>query len=381
MVHGVRLGAGRARWYRNRWVRTAKFEADADALEPRIMLDPTASAANTHVIAHAGRILALEEAHLPYELSRELETLGCLDFGGKLTTAFTAHPKLCPQTGELHFFGYGLLEPYLTYHVLDPRGELVHSAEIPVPGATMMHDFMITRQHAIFMDLPVVLDIAKLARGEPPCWDESYGARVGILPRLGGRDDVRWFEIEPCYVFHSLNAFAQGSKVICHVGRHESMWRNSMEDFTPCYLHRWTFDLASGAVKEEALDDVEHAVQRVDERVIGLPHRYGWGTSTRPGARGGFGEPRVVIKYDLHTASSTRHDFGPSSVPDEFLFVEAHARAAEDEGYLLGFVYDMARDSSDLVILDASHLSASPIARIHMPRRVPHGFHGSWIPS
>ena len=113
MVHGVRLDGGKAEWYRNRFVQTTKLEKGLEATDPEAMFDPTASAANTHVLAHAGRIWALEEGHLPYELSPELDTLGYDDFGGKLTTAFTAHPKLCPETGELHFFGYSPLPPFL----------------------------------------------------------------------------------------------------------------------------------------------------------------------------------------------------------------------------------------------------------------------------
>ena len=128
MLHGIRLQAGRAAWYRNRYVRTTKYEGRLDATAPETMMDPTASAANTHVLAHAGRIWALEEGHLPYELTPELDTIGCDDFGGRLTTAFTAHPKLFPDTGELHFFGYGVVPPYVTYHVLDAGGALVHSA-------------------------------------------------------------------------------------------------------------------------------------------------------------------------------------------------------------------------------------------------------------
>ena len=146
MVHGVRLDGGKAEWYRNRYVQTTKLVKGLEATDPETMFDPTASAANTHVLGHAGRIWALEEGHLPYEISPELETLGCDNFGGKLTTAFTAHPKLCPETNELHFFGYSPVPPFLTYHVLDASGALVHSAEITVPAGTMMHDFMITRR-------------------------------------------------------------------------------------------------------------------------------------------------------------------------------------------------------------------------------------------
>ncbi|MEQ8994431.1 MAG: carotenoid oxygenase family protein, partial [Pseudomonadales bacterium] len=256
MVHGVRIQGGRAHWYRNRWVRTTKFERQADAMDPSTMMDRTASAANTHIIGHAGRLLALEEGHFPYLLTPELDTIGCEDYGGKLTTAFTAHPKLCPETGELHFFGYGPVQPWLVYHVLDRQGRLVHSAEIDVPGPTMMHDFMITRDHAIFMDLPVVFDLeAAMRGGQPLKWDASYGARIGILPRLGSNADVRWFDIDPCYVFHPLNSYADGNRVVCDVGRHEYMWRDSMNDFAPSYLYRWTFDLDTGRVSEEQLDD------------------------------------------------------------------------------------------------------------------------------
>ncbi len=380
MVHGVRLEDGKAAWYRNRYVKTVKLERGLDAMDPAVMMDRTASAANTHIIGHAGKILALEEGHFPYELTGELETKGCLDYEGKLQSAFTAHPKLCPETNELHFFGYGQLPPYLVYHVLDTNGALVHSAEIEVPGPTMMHDFMITRDHAIFMDLPVTFDIEKAMRGEVPIgWDDDYGARIGILPRFGNNEDIRWFEVNPCYVFHPLNAFVDGSKVVCDVGRHESMWRGSMDDFEPSYLHRWTFDLASGSVQEEPLDDVSHGFPRVDDRVVGLKHRYGWVAGSRPGAEPGMDAPGVITRYDVEKGSSESHDFGATAQPGEFVFVPRSETAAEDDGWAMGYVYDKATNSSDLVILDAANPAADPVAVVHLPRRVPHGFHGSWI--
>ncbi len=380
MVHGVRLEGGRAHWYRNRYVRTTKYSQHLDATSPETMMDPTASAANTHVLAHAGRIWALEEGHLPYELTPELDTIGSDDFGGRLTTAFTAHPKLCPETGELHFFGYGVLPPYLTYHVLDASGALVHSAPITVPGATMMHDFMITRDHAIFMDLPVVFDLDAAMRGDVPLhWDDAYGARIGIVPRFGTDADVRWFDVDPCYVFHPMNAYADGSTVVCDVGRHASMWRDSMDDFPPSFLHRWTFDLATGAVGEEQLDDVWHAFPRVDERVVGLRHRYGWAAAPRAGDWDTFGEDGVIVKYDLEAGTSERFDLGPASHPGEFVFVPDDDGAGEDDGWAIGFVHDDTTERTDLVILDATAPGAEPVARVHLPVRVPYGFHGSWI--
>lgn len=377
MVHGLRLEGGKAAWYRNRFVKTTKFTGGLESTDIETMMDPTASAANTHVLAHAGRIWALEEGHLPYELSPELETMGCENFGGKLTTAFTAHPKLCPETGELHFFGYSPVAPFLTYHVLDAAGALVHSAEIKVPAGTMMHDFMITRDHAIFMDLPVVFDLSNPAA--PIRWDDDYGARIGIVPRMGTNDDIRWFEVDPCYVFHPLNAYVDGDQVICDVGRHASMWKKSMDDGEPSYMHRWTFDLASGAVGEQQLDGVPHAFPRVDDRVVGLKHRYGWGVAPRGGGKGVIVDPGTVVKWDFQTGTQQIYDFGPNSFPGEFVFVQDDDNAGEDEGWVMGLVYDQSTETSDLVILDATAPGTDPVARVHLPQRVPFGFHGSWV--
>lgn len=380
MIHGVRLEGGRARWYRNRWVRTTKWDKCLDSMDPESIFDATASAANTHVLAHAGRIWALEEGHLPYEISPELDTIGPDDFSGRLKTAFTAHPKACPQTGELHFFGYSPMPPYLTYHVLDAAGELAHSAEIEVPRGTMMHDFMITSEHAIFMDLPLVFDFES-TNGAPIRWDDDYGARIGIMPRLGTNADIEWFEVDPCYVFHPLNAYVDGSTVVCDVGRHATMWRDSMNDFPPSYLHRWRFDLETKSVSEEQLDEAAHAFPRVDERVVGLRHRYGWAVSPRADGAGRAGSvldgAGMVVRWDLRTGEQALWDLGPNAHPGEFVFVPDGA--AEDEGWAMGLVYDAASDTSDLVILDASSPGSDPVARVHLPRRVPFGFHGSWV--
>ncbi|MFP8874433.1 MAG: carotenoid oxygenase family protein, partial [Myxococcota bacterium] len=160
MLHGVRLESGKAAWYRNRYVRTPFLEdPELERISPTGEIDRVASAANTHVVGHAGKILALEEGSFPWLIDSELETVGYTDYEGRLSTAMTAHPHVCPETGEMIGFGYGQLPPYLVYHRVDADGKLVQSEEITVPGPTMMHDFMITRNHSLFMDLPVVFDI------------------------------------------------------------------------------------------------------------------------------------------------------------------------------------------------------------------------------
>ena len=170
MIHGVELEGGKANWYRNRYVKTPLVEGVEDGPDVH---DRSRSFANTHVIGHAGKILALEEGHWPFELTNDLETVGAHNYNGKLETGMTAHPKLCPETGELLFFAYGMSPPYVTYHRANAAGELVQSEVIDVKGATMVHDFNVTRNHVIFMDLPLIWDMAGGTTGLPTHWSDE----------------------------------------------------------------------------------------------------------------------------------------------------------------------------------------------------------------
>ncbi len=378
MLHGVRLEGGKASWYRNRWVRTKTFTQGTSFVGPDGSVDRSVGVANTAVVAHARRIFALVETSLPTEVTGELATLGPWDFEGRLGTAMTAHPKPCPETGELHFFGYGFAPPFLTYHRADAAGKLVQSEVIPVPGPTMIHDFAITRRRVVFMDLPVVFAPEQLAKGGFPYrWSDDYGARLGIMPRGGTAADVRWFEVEPCYVFHPLNAFDEGDAVVVDVVRYRELWREGADRFEPARLHRWRLDLAKGEVREEALDDRAVEFPRVDDRRTGLRHRFGYAVASPSNA---LESPSTLLKYDLAGGKVETHDLGPGCVPGEGVFVPASSRAGEDEGCVLAYVYDPGRDGSELVILDAASFAGAPLARIRLPQRVPFGFHGAWVP-
>jgi carotenoid cleavage dioxygenase len=374
MIHGVELRDGRALSYRNRYMRTPLFEeGDADALEALGDLDR--SLANTHVIEHAGRILALEEGHHPFELTRDLESVGSWDFDGRLETAMTAHPKICPETGELLFFAYAMAPPYITYHRADAEGRLVQSEPIEVPGATMVHDFNVTRNHVVFMDLPLVWDMSAAASGIPIRWSDEYGARLGVMPRDGSNADVVWFEIDPCYVFHPMNAYEDGDEIVVDVCRSAMMMNPGTKD-EPTRLHRWTIDPVAGKVEERPLDDRHVEFPRVPDARIGLPYRYGYTAefgSDGPAAR-------AFRKYDLETGASTAHELGEGRSGGEPVFVPRDGATAEDDGYLLSYVYDARENKSELVVVDARRMEGEPLARVHLPVRVPAGFHGSWIP-
>lgn len=380
MIHGVRLRDGKVDWYRNRYVQTrALTEPNAKMMDDSGNMDRTIGVSNTHIVGHGGKIMALVESSFPCELSPELETVGPFDFGGKLTTAMTAHPKVCPITGEQHFFGYGYFAPYLTYHRVSAEGQLVQSEVIDVPGPTMIHDFAITEHHVIFMDLPVVFDLDLAMKGTMPYrWDDDYGARVGIMPRSTSErqtsgQDVTWFEVEPCYVFHPMNAFVEpDGRVSMDTARYERLWAKSSADFRDhSTLHRWSFNLEDGSVKETALDDRPFEFPRIAEHLQGLPNRFGYGAGGLDG--------NAVIKYDLDLGTSEVRDYGETALPGEPVFVPAANAESEDHGWLMNYVYNRAEKSSDFVILDARDIAGDPVAVVPLPQRVPFGFHGSWF--
>lgn len=388
MLHGIRVREGKAEWYRNRWVRT-KLLAGGKRMDPETYeVDLSAGLANTHVVRHNGTIMALEEGSFPMEISSELDTVGPIDFGGRLRTPFTAHPHVCAETGEMHFFGYELVtEPYCTYHVADAAGNLIHSQPIDIPAPVMMHDFAVSRHHAIFLDLPVVfdLDVALSGRGMPFSWRPDNGSRIGLLDRRnvesGEPAAPRWFEVDDCYIFHIMNAWEaeDGDVVVLDAGRHPSMWSGGANAFEPCYLWRWRFDLRTGAVSEQQLDDAEHGFPRIDDRRTGLANRYGWATAARPDEPVRTDGASGVVKYDVQNDTREFHDFGPGISTSEPVFVPASADAGEDEGWVLSYVYDRESESSSFAVLDATDMAADPVAIVPLPQRVPHGFHGSWF--
>jgi carotenoid cleavage dioxygenase-like enzyme len=376
MIHGVRIENGAAKWYRNRWVRTESFDNPFGVYNPDGTRNLRSSVANTHVVNHAGKTLALVESSLPYQITNDLQTVGCYDFDGKLNDSMTAHPKICPTTGELHFFGYGnLFAPHVSYHRVDADGVLTVNRPVEVPALTMMHDFAMTSEHVIFMDLPIVfnLDLAINGKGDMPFrWDDDYGARLGVLRRDDPFGQIRWFDIDPCYVFHVANAYVDGDSIVLQAVRYPELWRDSGGFGASGVLWSWILDLRSGTVTERQLDDRTVEFPRIDDRLAGLPARYAISVGDA-----------CLVRYDLTTGAAVEHSFGSPDAPGgpgEAVFVPSPSGSGgEADGWYLAFVYDPVSDGSELVILDASDPGAEPVARIQVPRRVPYGFHGNWI--
>ena len=383
MLHGMTFNNGQVS-YRNRYVRTPPYLEQGDPEQS--MGDLTYSKANTHVMRHAGKIFALEEAHLPWVVDEQLNTIGPHDFGGKLKGPMTAHPRVCPVTGELLFFGYSILEaPYVTYHRVSADGELVQSESIDSPKPVMMHDWNITEHYVIFMDLPLVFDLEAAMKGQSPFgFKPEAGARLGVMPRDGGNGDIKWFDIDPCYVFHPMNAHEEGNNIVIYVCRQNSAMKNGMEDIyggeeTLGKLTRWTIDLENRQVKEERLDDAATDFPRVDDRRIGLPSRHGYAMGMDASAAT-LSFDRYLYKYELASGLRQTHDLGSGVRGAEPVFAPRNGTAEDDDGFVLAFAHDERQDRSKFVILDAQNFAEKPLAEIILPQRVPYGAHGSWMP-
>jgi carotenoid cleavage dioxygenase len=402
MIHGFYLEDGKVS-YRNRYVRTPKWELEHAAGQAMfgtfgnpMTSDPStmgkdSGVANTNIVWHANKLLALEEAHQPFEMDpKTLASRGYRDYAGK-TMRFTAHPKMDPETGEMVFFGYsageGFFSDDVAYGVADKTGKVTRLDMFKAPYCSMIHDFFVTKNHALFPVLPLTGSMQRAMTGKPPfAWEPEKGSHIGVMRRDAGVDTVRWFTTDPCYVFHPMNMWEDGDKIYADVMQYDSAPLFPFADGTPqktkprAHLVRWTFDLAgnSNTIKREALDDMAGEFPRFDERRAGLSYRHGY-FAGRSDENDGLGEGFDAIAHVDHaTGKKVVHAFGAGNITSEPVFVPRAANAAEGDGWLLQTVYRGAESRSDLVILDAANISAAPIAVASLPRRVPFGFHGNW---
>jgi carotenoid cleavage dioxygenase-like enzyme len=388
MVHGLRIEHGRARWYRNRWVRSKQVTAAlGEPPAPRPPRDEEFDTVNTNVIGLAGKIWALVEAGCPPVLLDEtLGTLAYDDFGGTLRGSFSAHPHLDPLTGEMHAVTYSPRNPTAIHHVVVAAdGRVRREVPVPVSHGPMIHDCAITARFAVILDLPVTFSMSALIAGSlfPFRWNASHPARVGLLPRDGAGTEVIWCEVDPCYVFHVANAYdTDDGGVILDAVAYDTMFAGSMEgpDAPRGAFERWTINPIERRVRREVIDRQPQDFPRIDERRFGQPYRYAYAMMLPETANPAFLSGDSLFKHDLKTGVRGVHRFGPHRYPGEFVFVPAHANAAEDEGWLIGLVVNAIDQTTDLVIVDARDFAGPPLASVHLPHRVPPGFHGNWLP-
>lgn len=381
---GLRLRGGRAEWFTSRRVLT-----DCACRELGLLPVPgprrgVSDRANAGVVAHAGRILALGDGGvLPVELAPDLSTRARHDFDGTLPAGFSAHPRRDPVTGELVAVTYSHEAPHVQLVVVGVDGRVSRVTPVDgVSGAPMMHAFSLTEHFAVLYDLPVAFAPEPEARtggGAPYRWREGRAARVGLLPRQTD-GPVRWFEVEPCFVLHPMNAYEARDEVVLDVVRYDRAFDRDplCPGEAPPALWRWTLDLRSGRVREELLDPHGQEYPAVDERYIGSAYRYGFATAVSCDNRPYGGE--ALIRHDLVAGRSERHEFGPGREVGDPVFVPRSPDAPEGDGWLLAYVRDPFGDA-EFVVLDTREFTGPPCARVPLPALGPRGFHSAWLPS
>ena len=400
MVHAFRVADGKVS-YRNRWVRTPKWELEHAAGQALFgtfgnpmttdasALGKDSGVANTNILSHAGRLLALEEGHQPFELdAKTLDPRGYIPYAGS-ANRFTAHPKIDPETGELVFFGYMAGEGYfsdkIAYGVADKNGHVTRLDMFQAPYTSMIHDFFVTKNYVMFPVLPLTGNLERVMNGGPAfAWEPEKGSHVGLMRRDAGVDTIRWFTTDPCYVFHPMNMWEDGDKIYADVMQYENapLFPNADGSAgTPASarLCRWTFDLSgkTNTIARTYIDDSAGEFPRLDERRAGLPYRHGYfAANSRNGTDVKFD---AIAHIDFANGRKSVHSLPKGDAVGEPVFIPRSAGAGEGDGFLVAVAYRAAENRSDFIVLDAQNVGAGPIATAALPRRVPFGFHGNWV--
>ncbi|MCB1002284.1 MAG: carotenoid oxygenase family protein [Acidimicrobiales bacterium] len=386
MVHGVRLADGRAAWYRNRYVGGTALSAHRGLPDiPGPNWNASDSGPNTNVGGFAGTTWAMVEAGgVPVELTYELETIGRNDFAGTLPGAFTAHPKVDADTGEMHAVVYAWPQwmDHVQYVVVGADGRVRRTVDVPLPGMSMVHDMSLTQKYAVVYDMPVTVDFDLAFAGRFPFrWNPGYGSRLGLLPREGAADEIVWVEVPISYVFHPMNAYdvvggPDDGKVVIDLCVYDRMFEHDLlgpfgDGFAR--LERWTLDPATRTTSTVVIDESRSEFPRHRGSLTAKPYRYGYCAS--PDLQPGW----PTLKYDLHTGERQVFDHGPGRSAGEPVFVGRQGSTVEDDGWLITFVHDATNGGAELVVIDAQDFGRGYVAQVTLPQRVPYGFHGNWV--
>jgi carotenoid cleavage dioxygenase-like enzyme len=374
MLHSIQLSNGKALAYQRSWIKTPAITGEESGL--------LAGRANTNLIQHAGRLLALYEIAKPFEIhSKDLSAVGYHDFNGMLDSPMCAHPKIDPKTGEMWFIGTSVIPAELSCICINAMGNLIKKTKMSLDTMRMIHDFQLTENYVIILYLPMLLNPA-IALGKSVFdWKPELGAKIGLMKRNEELSDTRWFEIEPSYVFHTFNAYEDGDKIILEACR---LTPNQGSDLfttqsTPTPW-RWSFNINTSVVNEGPIGDLFTEFPTIDKRRQGMNYLYNYGLQIKESTENYPLHPHGIFKQNRISGKIEGWHLGESLQFDEALFIPDSKDSGEDEGWLLSVVYHRAEDRSELLVFNAQKPTTGPVARIILPSRIPFGFHGIWLP-
>lgn len=368
MIHGLRLDDGKALWYKNKFV-----------------VSPYGFGPNTHVLKHGEKIYALVEGgSSPVIMDSEMNFLEEEPFPSSNFKRFTAHPKIDADTGDMHAICYDFGEyvndqGQVHYIAVDKAGNLKKDHIIDLPSKPMVHDCAITKNFILVFDLPVTFNLGRRDKSKnssgsdyPVIWNDEHISRVGLQNKE--TSEIIWIEVNPGFLFHIVNSFEDvEGKVILDFCRYDRLFdfNNPLPMGNKPYLTRWILDPKTKKCTEEFLDDRPMEFSRVHPDLDGKEHQFGYLLND--------GKLNNYFKFDFSLNKVEVHNFGEFKQAAEPVFIPRENAKFEDDGFVVGFVYDKIEDSSEFVVIDAQNFSKEPLARISLPQRVPFGFHGSWI--
>ncbi|WP_426610959.1 carotenoid oxygenase family protein [Bradyrhizobium sp. McL0616] len=398
MIHAVYFDSGRAR-YRNRFVQTAGLVAERRAgraiygsfthpvpidptlLQPQDPQGPFKNGAFINVIRHGGHLLALDESTTSYEMTMDLDTIGEWKAGTDKPLRLGAHNRRHPKTGALFAIAYSHAEPTVQIHQIDSAGNLAKTFSIALAAPTMIHDFVLTERYIVLLACPAVFDSAAARQGQPFLqWRPGMGTRIGLIALDGST--TQWLDADPFFVFHFANAFERGGNIFIDYVQHESLALGYAQQAQKSpTLHRMTINLAARKVSDTQVAGMVTEFPRINDGFDALPTRFVYLptlTDTLRQVKPPSATFNTMMKINTETGDVLRHDFG-NRIAGEATFIPRGTNG-EDDGYLAIYAFDPENQTSDLILLDAAHIDADPVAVIRLPQRVPQGLHGNWIP-
>ncbi|XP_073055362.1 carotenoid 9,10(9',10')-cleavage dioxygenase-like isoform X1 [Primulina eburnea] len=375
---------------------------------------------NTNVFEHSGKVYSVSENHIPQEIDPlTLETKGNWDINGSWNRPFTSHPKKAPDTGELVVMGIHPKKPHFELGVVSADGKrLLHKVDLKLKRCCLCHEIGITKKYNVIMDFPLTIDLNRLMTGGPLIKYEKEGyAQIGVMPRYGDSESVQWFKVEPSCTFHIVNCYERGDEVVvlaCRAstsiipgpdfGLNKFVWfskgfkqieRSEGESFFS-RVYEWRLDMITGEVTERNLTGTEYSMDfpTINEKFIGIKNEFGYTqvVDSNASSISGMAKYGALAKLnfkDRKLELSNQHEgfveveyhkFPDNTFCSGAAFVAKSGGLAEDDGWIISYVHDETTDTSQVYIVDAKKFSEEPVAKISLPRRVPYGFHGTFVP-